>query len=106
LIDGPPLAAHRFSLAWWARPGHVEPDDDPENTVMPRKGLIWILAMLLFPTAALAQWPRECRGDVSRLCRELSGGDDRQILVCLKDKEAKLSRGCRKLLQSYGHLAR
>lgn len=51
-----------------------------------------------------ANWPKECRTDVSRTCRETVQEEDKVTLTCLVDNEKKLSPGCRKLLQSYGHL--
>ena len=30
--------------------------------------------------------------------------EDKAILTCLQENETKLSQGCRKLLQSYGHV--
>jgi hypothetical protein len=53
---------------------------------------------------ALAHWPRQCRGDISRICRDLAKGEDKIILTCLKENEVKLSQACRKLLESYGHV--
>ena len=51
-----------------------------------------------------SQWPRQCRGDISRQCRDVAKEDDKTILICLQEKQAKLSQGCRKLLQTYGHV--
>jgi hypothetical protein len=53
---------------------------------------------------ALSHWPRQCRGDISRICRDLAKGEDKVILTCLQENEVKLSQPCRKLLQSYGHV--
>lgn len=53
---------------------------------------------------ALSHWPRQCRGDISRICRDLAKGEDKIILTCLQENEVKLSQACRKLLQSYGHV--
>jgi hypothetical protein len=53
---------------------------------------------------ALKHWPRQCRGDISRICRDLVKGEDKIILTCLQENEVKLSQACRKLLQSYGHV--
>ncbi|MBX9778635.1 MAG: hypothetical protein K2Y71_30050 [Xanthobacteraceae bacterium] len=53
---------------------------------------------------ALSHWPRQCRGDISRTCRDLAKGEDKIILSCLQENEVKLSQACRKLLQSYGHV--
>ena len=52
---------------------------------------------------AFAQWPKQCRADLGRFCRGAASEEDRTILTCLQDNEQKLSQGCRKLLQSYGH---
>jgi hypothetical protein len=51
-----------------------------------------------------SQWPRQCRGDISRQCRDVAKEEDKTILICLQEKEAKLSQGCRKLLQTHGHV--
>jgi len=53
---------------------------------------------------AFAQWPKQCRADLGRICRDAASEDDRAILTCLQDNEIKLSQRCRKLLQSYGHV--
>jgi hypothetical protein len=53
---------------------------------------------------ALAHWPKQCRGDISRICRDVGKEEDKVILTCLQENGAKLSQGCRKLLQSYGHV--
>ena len=53
---------------------------------------------------ALAHWPRQCRGDIGRICRTVAKEEDKTILTCLQENETKLSQGCRKLLQSYGHV--
>ena len=53
---------------------------------------------------AFAQWPRQCRGDLARICRDVAKEEDKAILTCLQDNEIKLSQACRKLLQSYGHV--
>jgi hypothetical protein len=60
--------------------------------------------LLLVPSSVWADWPRECRSDVGRLCGEHSQAADREVLVCLKDQERRLSQACRRLLQTYGHL--
>jgi hypothetical protein len=54
--------------------------------------------------AAFAHWPRQCRGDLRRMCRSVAKDEDKTILTCLQENETKLSRACRKLLQSYGHV--
>jgi hypothetical protein len=58
------------------------------------------------PAAAeqASHWPRQCRGDISRVCRDLAKGEDKLILTCLQENEVMLSQACRKLLQSYGHV--
>jgi hypothetical protein len=53
---------------------------------------------------AFAQWPKQCRADLGRICRGAASEGDRAVLTCLQDNEQKLSQGCRKLLQSYGHV--
>ena len=70
-------------------------------------GRILLAAILpvLWPAAGSAQyWPRECRSDIARTCREAAKIGDRDVVVCLQTNEQKVSRGCRKLLQSYGYL--
>ena len=53
---------------------------------------------------ALAHWPRQCRGDIGRICRDVGKEEDKVILTCLQENQIKLSQACRKLLQSYGHV--
>lgn len=66
------------------------------------------LAALTLASSALAQslshWPRQCRSDIGRVCRAAIKEEDKAILTCLQENETKLSQGCRKLLQSYGHV--
>jgi hypothetical protein len=68
------------------------------------------IAVITFAAASsafaqqFAQWPKQCHGDLSRLCRDVANGEDRAILTCLQEKQQKLSAGCRKQLQSYGHV--
>jgi hypothetical protein len=52
----------------------------------------------------LGQWPRQCRSDITRMCRDVMQEEDRTVLTCLQDNEKKLRSSCRKLLQSYGHV--
>jgi len=73
---------------------------------MLRKSLIVALLLIPLPAFGSTQWPRECRGDIARVCRSVMQEADQAILKCLQSSEPKLSRGCRKLLQSYGHLAK
>ena len=61
-------------------------------------------APLALAQQSLSQWPRQCRGDIGRQCRDVAKEEDKTILICLQEKEAKLSQGCRKLLQTYGHV--
>jgi hypothetical protein len=53
---------------------------------------------------ALAHWPKQCRGDIGRICRDAAKEEDKIILTCLQENQVKLSQACRKLLQSYGHV--
>jgi hypothetical protein len=53
---------------------------------------------------AFAQWPRQCRGDIGRICRDVGKEEDKIILTCLQENEVRISQACRKLLQSYGHV--
>ncbi len=53
---------------------------------------------------SFAQWPKQCRTDLGRMCRGVANEDDRAILTCLQDNQNKLSQRCRKLMQSYGHV--
>jgi hypothetical protein len=68
------------------------------------------LALITVATAssafaqAFAQWPKQCRADLGRMCRSVASEEDRTILTCLQDNEQKLSQRCRKVLQSYGHV--
>ena len=66
-----------------------------------------LITVAMAPSAfaqAFAQWPKQCRADLGRICRGVASEDDRAILTCLQDNEQKLSQRCRKLLQSYGHV--
>jgi hypothetical protein len=66
-----------------------------------------LITVAMAPSAfaqAFAQWPKQCRADLGRICRAAASEDDRAILTCLQDNEQKLSQRCRKLLQSYGHV--
>ncbi len=71
---------------------------------MLRAILISVLLLPAAPALALKHWPRECRADIARNCKAVIEHDDREILSCLRDHVAKLSKSCRKLLDSYGHL--
>ena len=53
---------------------------------------------------AIAHWPRQCRGDIGRICRDVGKEEDKVILTCLQENEVRLSQACRKLLQSYGYV--
>ena len=68
-----------------------------------RLGLAAVL-LVTFATAGLAQWPKECRRDISKLCAEAKNKADQKILQCLQSNEKALSPSCRKLLQSFGHV--
>jgi hypothetical protein len=66
-----------------------------------------LITVAMAPSAfaqAFAQWPKQCRADLNRICRGAASEADRSILTCLQDNEQRLSQGCRKLLQSYGHV--
>jgi hypothetical protein len=66
-----------------------------------------LITVAIAPSAfaeAFTQWPRQCRTDLGRICRDVAKEDDRAILTCLQDNEKKLRQECRKLLQSYGHV--
>ena len=66
-----------------------------------------LTSVAMVPSAfaqAFAQWPKQCRTDLGRICRGAASEGDRAILTCLQDNEQRLSQGCRKLLQSYGHV--
>jgi hypothetical protein len=66
----------------------------------------WIAALLMvcFPSIGLAQWPSQCRSDISRQCQQVKNDGDRTILTCLQTNAKTLRPACRKLLESYGHL--
>ena len=53
---------------------------------------------------SFAHWPRQCRGDLARLCRDVAKEEDKAILTCLQDNESRLGQACRKLLHGYGHV--
>jgi len=66
-----------------------------------------LITVAMAPSAfaqAFAQWPKQCRTDLGRICRGVASEDDRAILTCLQDNQNKLSQRCRKLMQSYGHV--
>ena len=85
----------------------------PSNPRQARRQTSLVLVALALITVAMApsafaqgfaQWPKQCRADLGRICRGVASEDDRAILTCLQDNEQKLSQRCRKLLQSYGHV--
>lgn len=43
-----------------------------------------------------------CEPDVMRLCRKVINQGDFTILACLKEKRARISRACDKVLKSHG----
>ena len=43
-----------------------------------------------------------CERDVMRLCRKVMNQGDLTILACLKEKRARISRACDKVLKSHG----
>lgn len=43
-----------------------------------------------------------CEPDVMRLCRKLINQGDFTILACLKEKRARISRACDKVLKNHG----
>ena len=45
-----------------------------------------------------------CSADAKRLCRKEIPGGDMAVLGCFKLQAARLSGGCRTLLQSYGQI--
>jgi hypothetical protein len=69
----------------------------------------WLLLLVLLLPGAAAQaqgTPQEeaaCRPDVRRLCRGM-GPDMSVVLGCLKGHADRLSRGCRRVLESHGQL--
>jgi hypothetical protein len=71
---------------------------------------ISVLAALLLATAALpasaqsgpsVQEQMACRGDASKFCAEHIGKPP-QMNACLRANKAKLSDGCRKVVESHG----
>jgi hypothetical protein len=46
----------------------------------------------------------QCRHDVTRTCGHVAEQDDKEILACLQANAKAISRGCHKLLHSYGHV--
>lgn len=74
---------------------------------MLRKRLTLAFLLAAIPTMGFAQSnqnDRACRGDASRLCRKVLAQGDMVILQCLQTNRAKLSRGCRKVLEDNGQL--
>jgi hypothetical protein len=76
---------------------------------MLRKLVLLAVAMsLVAPTAALAQTQatkREqsaCNGDTRRYCRTAIAGGDMSVLSCLQEHRTRLSRSCKKVLESNG----
>lgn len=43
-----------------------------------------------------------CEPDVMRLCRKVINQGDFTILACLKEKRARISRACDKVLKNHG----
>jgi hypothetical protein len=64
-----------------------------------------LLAASMLPAAAQnGPTPQEqmaCRGDASKLCAEHIGKPP-QMNACLRENKAKLSDGCRKVVESRG----
>ena len=58
---------------------------------MLRTGLIAALLIASVPAFGLNQWPRECRRDITKVCRELVKEADQAILGCLQGNEKKLT---------------
>ena len=60
---------------------------------------------LAFFTAAFAATKSEedaCERDVMRHCRKVVNQGDFTILACLKEKRARISRACDKVLKNHG----
>jgi len=82
------------------------------NRTRPAVIAVVLIAIATFEFAAtpstlaqsLSHWPRQCRGDINRMCRTVAKDEDKTILTCLQENETKVSQGCRKLLQTYGHV--
>ena len=63
------------------------------------------LLFLIFMTGSLAATKGEedaCERDVMRLCRRVINEGEFTILACLKEKRARISRACDKVLKSHG----
>jgi hypothetical protein len=72
--------------------------------IVPKLALIGTVFLLLPAATPASQWPRQCRQDVTRTCRTVLEQGDHVILSCLQENVKTISSGCRKLLQSYGHV--
>ena len=63
------------------------------------------LLFLAFSTGSFAATKSEedaCERDAMRLCRKVINKGDFTILACLKEKRARISRACDKVLKSHG----
>jgi hypothetical protein len=74
------------------------------------RGVVLVVTALLVSDAAFAQTKLRshsraegdvCHGDARRFCREAIP-DQLRVLACLQSHRARLSRGCRSLLESNG----
>ena len=68
---------------------------------------LFAIPLLLVTSAASAQQDRQkghdaCARDVSRYCRAQMQAGDQIVLACLKQKRAKISKGCQQMLASHG----
>ena len=67
-----------------------------------RWGIVAV-ALIASSGVSFAQSDDACRPDVRRLCSKIKqGSDDDVYLSCLKSHRAKLSSGCRRVLERNG----
>jgi hypothetical protein len=66
--------------------------------------LLFIIPLLLMVSLASAQQRADpgCARDVARHCRSVMNDGDMAILACLKQKRARLSKVCEKVLVDHG----
>jgi len=67
----------------------------------------FIVALSLVPVSAIAGGTAEeqsaCKPDVIKFCKSAAAGNDEIVILgCLQGNRDKLSKGCRKVLESHG----
>jgi hypothetical protein len=77
---------------------------------MLQKSLILAFVLASVPAVGLAQddprarGDRACKGDATRLCRNLINQSDGVVLACLQQNARRLGATCRRFLQEQGQL--